>query len=350
MRRLAADVVPSVTVARTPDEIHREWMIECLMKHGRNSMSTLLLYEGFKCYECQAAEGFIGYFDSPRLCVAIGEPVCAPEKHREVTQEFIRFCEASKKDCCLLLVTDEFTGVARDLGFMAIQIGEDFIFDVQTYAPRGDHSKKVRSAVNQVRKRGAVVRQYNPSVSRDIQVEDAINEMAQRWLHSRKFRIKAYFVGLRLFDFEALKRYFYVEHEGRIVAALACSPIYARNGYLFEDLMRDPGAPNGVSELMVLEAIRIFREEGRSMATFGISPKLVLGGAGEAPPWNALLVYPAAGIASRVLGLSSLHHHREKFDTRHMEKCYLVKYPKRLRPMDLYGILRTFNCAGPIFG
>ena len=350
MSLLSSEALPSVNVARTPDEIHREWMIECLMRHGRNSMSTLLLYEGFRCYRCVATEGFIGYIDTPRLCIAIGEPVCAPEKHREVAREFVKFCESLNKDCCFLIVTDEFTGMAKDLGFLAIEIGEDFIFDVQTYAPRGNHSKKVRSAVNQVRKRGAAVRQYNPSVSRDVQVEDAINEMARRWMRSRNFKIKGYFIGLRLFDFEALKRYFYVEYEGHTVAGLACSPIYARNGYLLEDLMRDPDAPNGVSELMVLEAIRIFREEGRSMATFGISPRLALGGLGNLPRWSSLLLHPAATVANRVLGLNSLHHHREKFDTRHMEKCFLVKYPRRLRLMDLYGLLKTFNSTGTIFG
>jgi phosphatidylglycerol lysyltransferase len=181
-------------------------------------------------------------------------------------------------------------------------------------------------------------------------VEDAINEMARRWMRSRNFKIKGYFIGLRLFDFEALKRYFYVEYEGHTVAGLACSPIYARNGYLLEDLMRDPDAPNGVSELMVLEAIRIFREEGRSMATFGISPRLALGGLGNLPRWSSLLLHPAATVANRVLGLNSLHHHREKFDTRHMEKCFLVKYPRRLRLMDLYGLLKTFNSTGTIFG
>ena len=241
------------------------------------------------------------------------------------------------------MVTEQYKRLAEDLGFLSIQIGEDFIYDVQSYAPRGNYAKKVRSAVNQVKKRGAVVKEYTPIIARDKALEDEFRAIADRWIKSHRFQSKAYFIGLNFFDFYPIKRYFYVEFENRIVAFLTCIPIYARNGYLFEDMIRDPSAPNGVSELMVLEAIRRFKENGSSIATFGVSPKLEVIGSNDLTGLSRIITNTTIRVINTVFRLRLLHHYRKKYHTEMVERCYLLKHPKRLRIFDVFGILKTFN-------
>jgi len=314
-----------------------------LKKYGRNSMSSLLLYDEIKYYFCNEVEAIIGYNDTPKLLIGIGEPICQEEDYGHAALEFIRFGKEIKKDCVFIMVTEQFTQMARDIGFLAIQIGEDFIYDVQSYAPRGNYAKKVRSAINQVRKRGVVVKEYSPVIERDKSLEDEFQAIANRWIKSHRFKSKAYLIGLKFFDFYTIKRYFYVEFDNKIVAFLTCIPIYARNGYLFEDLIRDPSAPNGVSELMVLEAINKFKESGKSIATFGVSPKLEIIRSNDISGLSRVITNYTIKVINTIFRLRLLHHYRKKYHTEIVERCYLLKYPKRLRIFDIFGILRAFN-------
>ncbi len=331
------------TMTYFPDNAEKSKIDSLLRKYGRNSMSSLLLYDGFQYHFLNGREGFIGYYDMPKLLIGIAEPICRKEDYGRCIAEFMELGGKAKKDCAFLLVEEHFAEIAKGFGFNAIQIGEDFIFDVQTYAPRGDNAKKVRSATNQVRKRGAIVQEYNPLLQRDRHIEEEFAAISRRWIQSRKFKCRAYFVGLKLFDLHSIKRYFYVEYDNRIVAFLTCLPIYEKEGYLFEDLVRDPLAPNGASELMILEAIKKFREEGKRIATFGVSPRIKLDETDGFSGWSRMVTRFCVPVVDRMLGLRRLHHHRKKFNTESVEKCYLLKYPKRLRIADIIAILKTFH-------
>ena len=59
-------------------------------------------------------------------------------------------------------------------------------FDIQTYAPRGDRTKKVRSAVNQARRGGLEVREYRPAERRDEAVEAEMREICRLWRQGRR--------------------------------------------------------------------------------------------------------------------------------------------------------------------
>jgi hypothetical protein len=67
-------------------------------------------------------------------------------------------------------------------------------------------------------------------------------------------------------------RVFVAEREGAPVAFLLAAPIYARDGWLLQHLLRLPEAPNGVSESLIDAAMRDARDEGRRFVTLGLSP------------------------------------------------------------------------------
>jgi phosphatidylglycerol lysyltransferase len=62
------------------------------------------------------------------------------------------------------------------------------------------------------------------------------------------------------------------EREGKVVAFLASVPVYARGGWLLEDLLREPSAPNGTAELVVDTAMRALAAEGSRYVTMGLAP------------------------------------------------------------------------------
>jgi phosphatidylglycerol lysyltransferase len=89
-----------------------------------------------------------------------------------------------------------------------------------------------------------------------------------------------FLVDVQLFDFAEERRYFVAEREGAVIGLLCAVPIFARGGWFFEDLLRDPRAPNGTTELLVDHAMRAARDEGSAYVTLGLAPL-----AGPVPTW-----------------------------------------------------------------
>jgi phosphatidylglycerol lysyltransferase len=319
-----------------------EWALARLRRYGANSFSSCLLYEDISQYRCQTTDGFIGYLDSKWILVAMGEPVCDTRDYLKAVEEFTRFAAAHRKSVAFITVGQAFLDAVAGLAPTTLRLGEDWIFPVASYAPRGDHAKKVRSASNQLAKRGGVVREYRPAVGRNPELEGEISQMVDRWLATRS-RFQMHFLSLDLCKFADLKRYFYVEYEGRPVAILSCLPIFGRRGYLFEDFIRDPDAPNGCGELMVLEAIRRFRSDSTAMATFGLSPRLEPGSIRNLSWSGRAVTRLGIAAATRLGALHRLYHYRKKFHTGVQEPLYLMKFPAGIRAREVWGILRAFN-------
>ena len=57
-----------------------------------------------------------------------------------------------------------------------------------------------------------------------------------------------------------------------LVGLLAASPIPAREGWYLEDVLRSAGAPNGTSDLLVFETLKMLAEQGAKLATLGTVP------------------------------------------------------------------------------
>jgi hypothetical protein len=108
---------------------------------------------------------------------------------------------------------------------------------------------------------------------------------------------------------------------------------------LFEDSIRDSGAPYGIVELMALTIIENMRKNGGTIATFGLSPRLdvsTLSGP------SRLVAEIGVWIANVIFSLNNLYHFRKKFYTSIAEPSYLFKYPKGLGLLDLVKILTSF--------
>jgi lysylphosphatidylglycerol synthetase-like protein (DUF2156 family) len=319
----------------TPAVLDRLALIK---KYGTNSFSTLLLYDDITAFPLASTEGFVGYRNSKKMLVVIGEPVCPPDHFRAAVCEFIEFCRKNGKQFIFICCGDTFKNATSDLDVSSFRIGEDFIFDAPSYAPRGDKTKMVRLARNHAVRAGAVVKEYRHERGTDPALEKTFSEIALRWLRKNN-KVKAHILGLNLFDHRELKRYFYAEVNGTPVAFVTCLPIYGRNGVLLEDAVRDPTAPYGITELITLAIIDDLKRNNGAMATFGISPKLDVG-ALSGPSRTVVVV--GVWFANKIFNLHKLYHFRKKFCTSIAEPSYLLKYPKGFGLLDLVRILTSF--------
>src|SRR5205814_5432521 len=90
------------------------------------------------------------------------------------------------------------------------------------------------------------------------------------WLKTRRTVKFGWVFTLDPLRFSERKRFFVARKAcGEMIGLLAASPIPARNGWYLEDVLRHPDAPNGTSDLLIVEGMAALRRAGSQMATLG---------------------------------------------------------------------------------
>ncbi len=309
--------------------------MDLLKKYGTNSFSSMLLYDELDLIPLTTVEGGVPMRRNGGIQLVFGEPLCAPENYHAAAQEL--FAKANKRSPILFLgVSDAFIAATKDLNVSSLPIGDDFIFDPKSYKPQGNKTKVIRVLRNQAVRAGVTVEEYFHEQT-DETIEKEIQGVANRWLKSLG-RFKAHIQELDLFSAKHEKRFFYARCEGKMVGVISTLPIYGRNGLLFEDVIRDPEAPHGVMELLVLEILEKMKVDGYDAATFGISPRIDTSSLSGS---SRFIVSTAAKFADRFFGLQTLHHFRKKFHTPLEERTHLLKYPGGFGVIDMIRMIRS---------
>ena len=110
---------------------------------------------------------------------------------------------------------------------------------------------------------------------------------------------------------------------------VTCSPIYARNGWFIEDILRQPQAPYGTTELLITTALESLREEGFDVATLGLAPFVDLETDTEHPGRTRLL-HIILIVLRPFYNFRGVVHFRRKFAPTWWETVYLAFWPDRI--------------------
>jgi phosphatidylglycerol lysyltransferase len=142
-----------------------------------------------------------------------------------------------------------------------------------------------------------------------------------------------FLVDVQPFHFAVERRYFVAEREGALVGFLAAVPIYGRNGWLLEDFLRDPHAPNGTSELIIDAAMRALGDEGSRYVTLGLAPL-----AGPVRGW----LRAARTLSAALYDFEGLRAFKAKLQPHAWEPIYLAHPPRSSSHVALVDALAAF--------
>jgi phosphatidylglycerol lysyltransferase len=260
--------------------------------------------------------------------VVAGDPLCAPEDTLPVLKAFSRWA-GSQYRIALVLVSNWLVPLFKEAGYGTIEVGSDPFFDLQTWRPRGDRAKKVRSAVNLARRSGVTISAYQVTEGRELQLEEKLKVCAEAWLTGQRGFTIRFFSAMRPLEWAEEKLYFAAWHQGRLIGFVTCSPIYARNGWYIEDIIRCPEAVYGTTELLITTAFESLRQEGFSVATLGLSPFANSRPDTEHPGRARVLTFILTALAP-FYNFRGLQHYKKKFAPSWWESVYVAFWPNRL--------------------
>ena len=243
---------------------------------GYNAHALVGIAPGIRAWTCPQTGGAVAYNEFGKVWLIPGEPLASADDLTKVTEGFLRRARAEGRVVGFMPATEQFAKCSIGLGLRAVKIGSAPYFDLATWAPRGDRAKKARAGVNQARRAGVCVAEVL-AVDEKLVRETAC--LCKSWLTTRRSAIRfAWLFSVDLFQHKERKKYFTArDPSGKLVGFLAASPIPARDGWYLEDVLRAKDAPNGTSDLLVVEVLDLLKRAGAKLATLGTAPMAMEG-------------------------------------------------------------------------
>jgi phosphatidylglycerol lysyltransferase len=298
----------------------RPRVLALLERHGWNATSFQILEEGFR-YWFDGDDACVAYVDTGSAWVAAGAPVAAPERLPAVADAFVRAGTAQGRRVSFFATEGRFVPHA---GLDRLLIGEQPVWNPAAWSEVVQASRNLRDQLRRARAKQVVVRAV-PAGEVVGPLRPTIERLLARWLAARPLAPMGFLVDVQPFAMAEERRYFVAERDGALVGFLAAVPVYTRNGWLLEDLLRDPAAPNGTTELLVDAAMTALAAEGSSYVTLGLAPL--------AGPVSGFLGFARDRLAA-LYDFRGVHAFRAKLRPGGWDPIYLA-YARNGRPAAL---------------
>jgi phosphatidylglycerol lysyltransferase len=272
------------------DAAARALVTALVRRHGWNATSFQVLEPGYR-YFFAGDDACVAYVDTGRAWVAAGAPLAPEHRLAEVTATFIAAARAAGRRACLFATEERFTDIVP---LKSLPIGEQAVWDPADWPAALARSRRLREQLRRARAKGIRVRTVDLSEAAGNEpTRAAISALVQRWLRSRELAPMGFVVQIEPLTLLPEHRLFVAElaelaelakpadtagaregapSEDELVALLSMAPIYARNGWSLQHLVRAPEAPNGTTETLIDHAMRWAAGQGAAFLTLGLAP------------------------------------------------------------------------------
>ena len=246
-------------------------LLPYLKIHGNRCMSYSTTQPGLN-HALLESSGYISWLEVNTLlhgknAVVLTEPVAAPAQQLSL----IKKLEQHLGKITLIQIGEDLAKTLFNEGYSVYQIGIETELDIQTYSLSGKHKISLRRWHNKGRKSGLVVEEKKLA-GMDQQ---EVTKLCQEWLSNRGGKEYSFLTRPLPKINEEGVRFFWTRKNGELQALAGFDPIYSQGkaiGYYHNFDRICSGAVNGTSAFTLLQAMEVFRSEGREILSLGLSP------------------------------------------------------------------------------
>jgi len=251
-----------------------------LKKYGGNSLAYSSLQAGLDYY-MQPGCGYIAYSligKGNTVPVCLADPICSIDRSQELIANFLE-----RYDYPIFFhISKDVAEILSAMGFCVNEMGTETIIDLQRFTLTGAKKEFLRKQINRGRKEGLVIKEQSCSEVG----EDVLKAISQQWLrgkvvHSHEL---SFIVRPAVYADEMDVRKFIAYKDNRAVGFDIFDPIYKDGqiiGYGANHLRAASISNYSVRDCIMLEAMRVFKEEGKEILVPGFSPLHKVNDSGE---------------------------------------------------------------------
>ncbi|MEX2540998.1 MAG: DUF2156 domain-containing protein [Trueperaceae bacterium] len=315
-----------------------------MLEYGWNSTAYQILNPGFELWFGERAYAVVGYVTRVGVRVVAGAPVCRPEELGRAVRDFEANAQEWGERVCWFGAEVRLEELLRARGDLAmVPLGAQPVWNPGEWRERVGALASVRAQLNRSRNKGVTVTEW-PAVPG--QTDPDLRACLQEWLSQRGLPPLHFLVESSTLDRLADRRLFVAERAARVMGFVVASPVPARGGWLLEQVVRRPGAPNGTAELMIDTAVSELAESGATYLTLGLVP-LSSHVAYNQPWWLRTLLLWARAHGRRFYDFQGLEFFKSKFRPPVWEPIFAIGPGPRASPRTIYAVAAAFS-HGPL--
>ncbi len=319
-----------------------------ILKLGWNTTSYQILNPGIRRWFSANEDSVVGYVSAAGVRVVAGAPVCAAERLPEIIEEFENDAARTAERVCYLAAEARLESVLKNSGRHArVLLGAQPVWNPAGWPDIVSGDKSLRAQINRARNKGVTVSEWPLG---DVFDNPRLTEVVGLWL-SRKGLPPLHFMVepdtlTRIFD----RRVFVAERNGEVDGFVLLSPIATRNGFLIEQFIHRPGAPNGTIELLIDTAMRTLGRDGFEYATLGLSPLSTRARIDpfENPLWLRILLETMRRYARGFYNFDGLDAFKSKLRPESWEPIFAIYNRPQFSPRTLYAVASAFSRNKPV--
>lgn len=319
-----------------------------ILAHGWNTTSYQILNPGIKRWFSAANDAVIGFVAAVGVRVVAGAPICALGRLTEVVAEFEGEAALNNERVCYLAAESRLETVyEKSPDYAKILLGAQPVWVPRNWAEIVAKHKSLRAQINRARNKGVKVTEWTKEKAyKNSDLTECLHEwLAAKGLPPLHFLVEHETLA-RLYD----RRVFVAERDDKVVGFVLLSPVATRNGWLFEQFIHRPKAPNGTVELMIDTAMRKLAKDGCDYATLGLSPLSVRAQIKpfDNPFWLRVLLAWLRKHAQRFYNFDGLDAFKAKLQPESWEPVFAIYNKPRISVRTLYAIASVFSGNKPI--
>ncbi len=320
-----------------------------VLRFGWNATAYQILNPGIRHWFWEDSEAVVGYFKSWRVWVPAGAPVCAPGDLDAAAAAFEAEAARPRARVCYFGADAHLRALrAGRSGFSEMLLGAQPVWDPARWPDILANKSSLRAQLNRARNKGVAVHEWPVERAHD---HPALRRCLAEWLQTRGLPALHFLVEPETLAHLLDRRVFVAERVGEqgseAVAFLVASPIPARQGWLVEQLVRGPDAPNGTATLLLDAAMRAVAEGGADYLTLGLSPLSTRASAAvENPFWLRLALGWVRAHGRRFYDFEGLERFKAKFVPDHWDPITALTNERVPSLVTLHAIADAFSGEG----
>jgi phosphatidylglycerol lysyltransferase len=308
--------------------------LDTLKQHGAEAVSFQALKVGARWWTvAPAPEGSgaaIAYVASGRSWIAIGSPLTGDVNRAAAVRRFCAAARARGRRAVFFGVEDRMP--LDSCGCKTVMIGLQSVLKPSEWDLTIRKWPRLREQLRRARAKGVTVREVGPGeLAEGMPLRAAVERLKGEWLASRPMEPMGFLVEVKPFHAASEHLYFVAERGGEAVQFLSAVPIYARGGWLMEDMLRGVNAPNGTTELLIAALMRRLGGDPY-WVTPGLTPL-----AGTVGPWLRAIRFATVPLYN----FSGLWKFRARLHPAAWMPIWLA-WDRGPAPLVIFDVLRAF--------
>ncbi len=316
---------------------------QLVLTHGWNAVAYQILNPGFDHWFAREGDAVTGYVKTTGRWVIAGAPVCAPERLPAVIEELETDARQDGcKTCYFGAALRLYEGCAHPPRHSAVTLGSQPVWDPASWPKVLSSRATVRAQIARARNKRVAVQEWSTHCGITVQ---QLREVLAEWLGSRAMPTMHFLVEPDTLAMLEDRLILVAATDSRVQGYLVASPIPARNGWLVEQIIRRPKAPNGTNELLLHSAMELLQQRQASYVTLGLVPlsRHHTGSGPVNPLWLQLLFGWVRAHGKRFYNFEGLEAFKSKFAPDRWEPIYAIASEPRFSPRTLWAIAAAFS-------